>query len=49
VWLAYRLGENWEGVRHVLGDVGVVLVGLALIATVLLFRRLLHRGSAARG
>lgn len=46
IWLAYRLGENWDGVQHLLGDVGIVLVGGALIVTVLLLRRLLHRGTA---
>lgn len=48
VWLAYRLGANWEGVRHGLGDLGITLAVAALIVTVLLVRRLLHNGKVVR-
>jgi membrane protein DedA with SNARE-associated domain len=48
VWLAYRLGKNWEAVRHGLGDLGIALAAGALIVTVLLVRRLLQKASATR-
>ena len=48
VWLAYRLGENWEAVRHGLGDLGIVLAAAALTVTILLLRRLLQRARAVR-
>jgi len=36
VWLANRLGSNWDGVRHTIGRVGWWLGAVAVAATVLL-------------
>ena len=36
VWLAYTLGRNWEHVQGMVGKLGLVLLGLAIVATVVI-------------
>jgi membrane protein DedA with SNARE-associated domain len=36
IWLAYTLGSNWSAVEAAVGRMGRVLLGLAVLVTVLL-------------
>ncbi len=36
VWLAHRLGSNWDGVQHAIGRVGWWLAAVAVVVTVAL-------------
>ena len=36
VWLAYTLGRNWDAVQGLVGKVGMVLLGVAIVATIVI-------------
>jgi membrane protein DedA with SNARE-associated domain len=46
IWLAHLLGANWDGIARALGDIGLVLASLAVLATATLVWYRLRRRSA---
>lgn len=49
LFVAYRLGANWNALSHALGDIGILLAGVALLVTALLVAALIRRRVARDG